>query len=345
MAKHKCIYCLMEKNGDEFNREHVVPRMMGTYEDGFVLSQNQVCQECNSFFSKELEDKIGLNSLESFLRIQHGRKMSDGRIMRKGRVAFSGTSDIFKGLDFTPVVDSSNEERMHFDISPRIGILENEEKNEYTYHNLDELPYALPEILQSIKGKKAGIITVGIEQDIAESALKEKGYLATTYEYKNVPVTDLYNKSALATKISFSIDSIVRRICAKTAFNYLCFSMGKDYVLKKNFDELRRYIRYGEWSNNLWFRYSIGAISAVEMPNETAHVVGYMMYPDKDKWLICGCVTWFGELTYIFRFGDAGLNVGIVNILQSTKMACFDNVNRVITEDEAVYIYPGRNTE
>lgn len=34
---HKCIYCKKEKDASEFNREHVVPRMMGTYENGFVL--------------------------------------------------------------------------------------------------------------------------------------------------------------------------------------------------------------------------------------------------------------------------------------------------------------------
>lgn len=46
---HKCIYCKKEKDASEFNREHVVPRMMGTYENGFVLNDNQVCKECNTF--------------------------------------------------------------------------------------------------------------------------------------------------------------------------------------------------------------------------------------------------------------------------------------------------------
>ena len=60
LAKCKCIYCLAEKELSEFNREHVVPRMMGTYNNGFVLNDYQVCEECNSYFSKELESKIVL---------------------------------------------------------------------------------------------------------------------------------------------------------------------------------------------------------------------------------------------------------------------------------------------
>ena len=45
MRKHICIYCKKEKDESQFNREHVVPRMMGTYENGFVLSNNEVCEE------------------------------------------------------------------------------------------------------------------------------------------------------------------------------------------------------------------------------------------------------------------------------------------------------------
>ena len=78
--KHTCIYCKQVKDENDFNREHVVPRMMGRYTDGLVLSQYQVCEECNSYFSKEIENKVGLNSYEAFLRMKSGTKrMSNGR--------------------------------------------------------------------------------------------------------------------------------------------------------------------------------------------------------------------------------------------------------------------------
>ena len=74
----KCIYCLQEKVRSEFNKEHVVPEMMGKYNGGFVLSHGQVCKECNSIFSNQLETIIGLNSMEGLLRIKYGRQISDG---------------------------------------------------------------------------------------------------------------------------------------------------------------------------------------------------------------------------------------------------------------------------
>lgn len=336
--KHICIYCKQEKEESEFNREHVVPRMMGTYENGFVLSNNQVCEECNSYFSRELEDKISLNSMESFLRMQYGRPMSDGRKMRKERLSFTGMEGIFKGLEFTPVVDSSNEEKMRFDITPKIGIL-SVEPDEYNYYELGELPHATPEMIAFLKGKDKGIITVGISQGDALPILQEKGYLGESYKYNDVPVTDLYKDDSFTTKINVSLDSLVRRTCAKTVFNYLCYCEGVDYVLSDRFDEIREYIRYGKWSENLWFRYSKGPVSAVDVPNQTVHVVGYMLFPEDGQWILCGNLTWFGELTYTFKLGATENSVSRINVLPCTKMACFDNETKKITEDEAVYVF------
>ena len=342
MAKHKCIYCLQEKNDTDFNREHVVPRMMGTYQDGYVLSNYEVCEECNSYFSRELEDKIGLNSMEGFLRMQHGRTMTDGRMLRRDRVSFTGMNGIFKGLDFIPVVDNQNPERIHFDILPRIGILSADQSNEYDYYEAESLPEASQEILDRLRGKEAGIVTVGMTQEEAMPYLKDKGYLDSNYKYNEVGVKNLYTEDDFTTKITASIDSIVRRTCAKVVFNYLCYSKGKDFVLSSRFDDIRNYIRYGIWSENLWFRYSQEPVTSVDVPNDTAHVVGYMWYPENGKWTLCGCLTWFGETTYVFKLGEMDHCVSVLNALSPTKMACFDNNLRIITEDESVYVFVPR---
>ena len=113
----------------------------------------------------------------------------------------------------------------------------------------------------------------------------------------------------------------------------------RDFVLSSQFDDIRNYIRYGTWSNDLWFRYSQGPVSSVSVPNDSAHVVGYMWYPENENWVLCGCVTWFGETTYIFKLGATEQKVSKYNFLSETKMACFDNVSRNITVDEAVHIF------
>lgn len=71
------------------------------------------------------------------------------------------------------------------------------------------------------------------------------------------------------------------------------------------------------------------------------NVVGYMWYPEKEQWIFCGCLTWFGDLTYIFKLGDTSQKVK-VNTLDSTRMACFNNVDRTIAEDDAIHIFQRR---
>lgn len=339
---HECIYCREQKEDSDFNREHVVPRMMGTYTNGFVLNSYQVCEECNSYFSRELENKIGLNSYESFLRMRHGRAMSDGRVLRKDRTTFTGASGLFNGLEFTPVVDNNNPERMRMEIKPCVGIASEEREGEYDYFSLEALPEATPTIREFLKKNPRGILTVGIQKDEALPVLQAKGYILGDYQYSEPPVTDLYSEDSILTQINVSIDSIVRRICAKTVFNYLCYKKGVDFVLDHRFDDLRNYIRYGTWSDKLNFRYSRGPVSSVDIPNDTAHVVGYMYGCGDKNWTLMGCVTWFGETTYIFTIGNSQFDMRLHPLLlPTTQMACFNNVDLTITEDEAVHIFGG----
>lgn len=89
MKQSKCIYCLEDKPEDEFNREHVIPQMMGTFEENQVLNNLQVCIECNSYFSRELENNISLDSIEALYRVRFGnKKISGGHILTKGRISY-----------------------------------------------------------------------------------------------------------------------------------------------------------------------------------------------------------------------------------------------------------------
>jgi len=343
MTKYKCIYCLQAKDEIEFNREHVVPRMMGKYQNSFVLSNFQVCQECNSYFSNQIENKIALDSYEAFLRMQfQDTPMSNGRKLIGNRIRLMGNEDIFKGIPFSVVTDKSNPYRVRFEAAPLVGIIDSLENHEYNYYTLENLPDATEEIEKKIKESTQPIINTGIDRELLDPALIEKGYPVGHYTYSEKTVSDLYEEPEFTTVINIEIDPLMRRVCAKTVLNYLCYSRGKEFVLDSCFDEIREYIRYGNWSEKLWFRYSKGPISTVKMPNDTAHVIGYMWYRENGQWILCGCITWFGDLTYIFKLGDTSQKVQKVNVLDSTKMACFNNVDRTITEDAAVHVYGGR---
>jgi len=165
---HKCIYCLQDKEEDQFNKEHVVPQMMGKYNNGYVLSHNQVCQECNSYFCSELENKIGLDSFEAFLRAQYRSKpLSNGHILKKERIKVSGAEKVFKNLPFDVITDSSNPH--HISLFPKalIGILRNTENQEYDYYDLESLPVATKDKLEMLKVAKEPIINTGLLEEDA----------------------------------------------------------------------------------------------------------------------------------------------------------------------------------
>lgn len=61
-------------------------------------------------------------------------------------------------------------------------------------------------------------------------------------------------------------------MCAKTIFNYLCWSNSVEFMLDSKFDVLKKYIRYDEWNDRLWFR-----CNSSHTLNATSPVVGTML--------------------------------------------------------------------
>ena len=336
----KCIYCLQEKARSEFNKEHVVPEMMGKYNGGFVLSRGQVCKECNSFFSNQLETKIGLNSMEGLLRIKYGRQISDGHKIKPDRVAVICNEKPFKGMIFIPTVDNTMPENIRYDLLPGVLILQPSDELEYCFYTLMDLPVATLEIKEYLKGKENGIITTpGLDYKEATSILIEKGYLNNNFNYSQDDLTDIYPKDDIGIQINIKVDPIIKRLCAKTVFNYLCFCNGTEYVLDQKFDDIRNYIRHGQWYQNLRFRFIQGGNKSIPVPNDTCHIVGTMFSQVDNSWKLYGCVTWFGQLSYVFEICDYGIPAVDPIRLPKTKMAVFDNTARVIKEIEGRFTY------
>ena len=65
-----CIYCI--STSERTTREHVMPRALGMFEQNWTL--DCVCDDCNQFFSRELELVLARDSAEAFFRIDSGIK-------------------------------------------------------------------------------------------------------------------------------------------------------------------------------------------------------------------------------------------------------------------------------
>lgn len=327
-----------EKDEKEFNREHVVAQSFGTYEGrAAVLGHCEVCEECNLFFSKALENVINLDSIETVERMRFGKPMSDNRKQLMRRTKMQIASGILEGLDVIPTVNNKAEERMIFSYSNVIGLRKNTEEIKYDFYSLDNLPEATEEKQEYLARQQFGIISIGYEPKTVKAALITKGWLI---EAKSYDETELYEMIANEKKIIVTTtdlnDSIKRRFAAKNVFNFLCFEKGEEFVLSKRFDPIRRYIRYGDWDNTLFFSLAFKPDKTMNLPNEHAHALAFLWCPDDGPyWSLYGSVTWYGKMTYYMKLCDTSFLVSQLtkNVLPSTRVLYCNNDNRRQTID------------
>lgn len=109
-----------------------------------------------------------------------------------------------------------------------VGIINSFETQEYNYYTLENLPDATEKVKNKMKESTQPIINTGIDRELLEPALIEKGYLVGHYTYSEKSVSDLYKEPEFTTAINMKIDPTMRRVCAKTVFNYLCYSRAKN---------------------------------------------------------------------------------------------------------------------
>lgn len=240
-----CIYCLRDLPEDRFNREHVVPQQLGSFENCPIL--RTVCAECNSNFGNSLELGFGRDSIEAVYRLRHGQKRPaefDG--FRGERLKFRIPSNLAAGGVVLEPAASPDGSEIVMLLPPQVGVkLEGE--TEFHYHTEEELTGEgidrLPPPNEKVKIRLLAADDAGVER-IRELVLtrfpkfREEGKL-------DLPPPDRIDGKMLV-EIKSKVDRLLARAIAKIAFNYMAFHAGAKFVHSANFDPVRRFIRYDE---------------------------------------------------------------------------------------------------
>lgn len=251
----KCIYCLNTKIATDFNREHVIPESFGRFKKSMTL-KNTVCSECNSYFSKYLENDLGRDSIYGVMdrsragvidipdfinKKKHKKKLSDAYILHdqygillvdlvncvqsvQTQFAVNIASQLIvmnstKGLKVNFRIDHRLNRRFLEDIGlyPKAGYLD----IYFPYTTaVDEYEKAMPIFKQA-----------GIHIKIPKSHLFQISMGKTA--------KDLHFHSVINQKIL--------RAFSKVAFNYFAHEYGKPAALSNYFDSIRSYIRSGTY--------------------------------------------------------------------------------------------------
>jgi len=255
--KIKCIYCLKEKNANEFReKEHVIPQMFGRFKNNLVL-RNFVCDNCNQDFGDNIELALGRDTIEGIImRAKLG--MINKELPKKfERLKFKIPSGEHKGEIVKLIISKNGELQLKKEL--QVGIF-NKDKQEYDYFQPKNIPESSQLKEKCYIGAKIELIAnTDNEEKRLINILKEKG-LGVKLNNKFNSKKDIKKLEKVNVLGTIKIDPIIYRAISKITFNYLAYNTDKEFVLKKGFDGIRNFIRYGKGKAEDYFKVNIPPI-------------------------------------------------------------------------------------
>ena len=257
----KCIYC---ESQNIFNKEHVIPQFLGTFEPispTLKTKDKLVCQNCNSKIFSSLETEFKEDSWEGITGQMLNFTRSNSVRIRGANVkmgCLSGLGDKFFDEIF-PFLKEQNK-KFVVDLKPQIKVRNYAGENGYQIFLFDALkdikknPKKFKRIKERIKttGKNNFAIFTGgdskeddTQMNEAIALLKDYGITYNEKERKFVPVNPTENKQ-FEVNITCTITPNICRFIAKVAFNYFSFCALQDQnhtiLYDSCFDKIKKFI-------------------------------------------------------------------------------------------------------
>ena len=242
-SAHACIYCTTIKGGDSFNSDHVVSRGLGSFEQNWTL--DCVCTECNGELGKQLEDRFFRGSYEGFLRYEQ-------MLRRKGANVHLERVDLrlaqpasWRGVIVTM---HSRDDGVAVLLPAQLGFRRAPDEP-WRCISIDRLGDAPdPEALFPPFARRKGVqVAVFADSEAdearAQRALDRFGFRLALEGRGGSPAT---TDSMVLVEVRAVFDEVARRTIAKIAFNYTAYQLGAEFVLRREFDSIRRYVRHGD---------------------------------------------------------------------------------------------------
>ena len=248
----QCVYCKKKKlYPDNFNSEHVISAMLGTFGSKTMTLVDCVCIECNTHFANTLELHLGRDSIFGILyRTIFSNVKADNfrRSMCHKRKRLEPS--VYHEDHGYLLVDLQLNDANNFDvvIANQIMIL-NSTKGVRINFRVAQLPdkniiesFGLKPVAGYINFLSGGSVNVEKAHEI-NTALKQAriNIHIEPNQFANCRLSDgdnsVYFKSV--------VDENIQRALAKIAFNYFVHQYGGCLALSDSFDEIRNFIRYG----------------------------------------------------------------------------------------------------
>ncbi|HWY19970.1 MAG TPA: HNH endonuclease [Candidatus Acidoferrum sp.] len=241
MAKENtCIYC-KETQAKKFKGvEHVIPQSFGKFANQ-TPTLLCVCDSCNAFFMKELDQVFARDTVEGITRYKKGLYSRESRRQTRLTITIPKTDEMAAAGGVVTWVDGQTGNLM----PPPLQVhFRSVDTNEYVPVFKNEL--------HGLDWKKRGYSDKSIKifsnsRDEYEEAIRLLDAVGIKYVHKSdipIPRSGVSSDGTLSIEVSGTIDHVVKRAICKILFNFACKYLGVDEVLKPAWDKARNYIRF-----------------------------------------------------------------------------------------------------
>lgn len=272
----QCIYCLVTKPSKLFNKEHVIPQLMGRFEQGQTIKS--VCQDCNSYFGRYVDPVFAEDAYEAILRTKQGLKTASALDhLWYERIAITVPGTGWWAGARIKLKEQSGDSVLS--LPTQLGLYRKSSQR-YEYFLLSEL-YRVDD-WSDFETKKYKIMSQNREE---ENSLKEfcleKFGSSITFEVQSeaLPIEN----GELEVELTSRIDDLVKRAVCKIAFNYLARHIAKDkakLLVSSIFDGIRNFARHGTQIRPEPIKISIGNENSILKLPENQGIYAHLIALD-----------------------------------------------------------------
>jgi hypothetical protein len=235
-----CIYCKTTDAQCFRGVEHVIPQSFGTFGDQ-TPTLKSVCDGCNAFFKKELDQILARETIEGLTRYNKGIYSSETRPQNRLKIALADPHEVGDAAGIAAWVDGQTGNLMP---RPLQVVFRKSSTGEY-------VP-VFEKDLRSLDWKKEGYSDKGIKifassEDEHARAVQLLSAIGIKYEVQSRIASPSPGKSSdgkFLVEVSSTIDHVEKRGFSKILFNFACKYLGEEEVRKTEWDKARHYIRF-----------------------------------------------------------------------------------------------------
>lgn len=250
----KCIYCLRDSGATFRGVEHVVPQAFGTFGSN-TPTLDCVCDDCNAFFGRELDQLLARETIEGISRYTRGQPSSETRPQRRLDITLSEGPEAgqFAGLKVS--VDGTTGALMRPRAQFHVFNFQTQQNEVYFIEQIAGL--SLPEAVYGVPGRDGmkgtwrtkALAASKEEHDALIVALQANGIdfrPGLPFQMPQGNAEESENQPKLPVEIQGEVDTPHKRALAKILMNFVTWTLGCDEALKPRWDFLRNYVRCAE---------------------------------------------------------------------------------------------------